>query len=499
MKPVVYNGHYIVNSEQMEFEQPVEIHFTRFGNTETPCKENKCILGFSSRETFKVFCNFNEPTTSENTETTENVILYRNHYDLILTSRDEIIETCDNAVFFPYGSTWLYKDINHPDGIGYYHPSIDKLHENKSDTVSFLITKHRGKEGYDLRHKVWNYKNEIPNNRFFSSTRNPVSLDCLLPNDDKKELFTSKFSVIIESTKEENYFTEKLCDALLSKTIPIYWGCPNIDDFFDTKGMIICNSAEEIVEACKNLDYSKYDSLKQHVDSNFEEAKKYCLPLTERIQSEIARNLKPKQKSECLLSVGVLTIDGREHFLNRIIDHFKHIIGSQGNKIEIIVSHDNRQKTVGEKRNEVLDKASGKYVCFVDDDDLVSNDYFEWIVQVLEEHPDADGLGFKGNYYSSGDHILEFSHSSSHKGHHKYFDKGVTIQQRPLNHLNPVRTEIAREIRFPEKNYGEDTDYCDRLLLSGLLKKEVYLDKILYHYFYDPKISATQNGDGVNV
>ena len=43
MKPIVYNGDYIVNPDQMEFEHPVEIHFTRFGNTKIPCKEN-CLI-----------------------------------------------------------------------------------------------------------------------------------------------------------------------------------------------------------------------------------------------------------------------------------------------------------------------------------------------------------------------------------------------------------------------------------------------------------------------
>ncbi len=129
MKPVVYNGHYIVNENKMDFDQPVEIHFTRFGNSPHRCEES-CLFNFHSNETYKVFCNFNEPTTSESTETTENVIKYANLYDLILTSRDEVLESCSNAVFFPYGTTWLHKDIDHLDGIGFYHSSFGIGHIN---------------------------------------------------------------------------------------------------------------------------------------------------------------------------------------------------------------------------------------------------------------------------------------------------------------------------------------------------------------------------------
>jgi len=495
MKPVVYNGNYIVNKDQMDFEQPVEIHFTRFGNSPRPCTEN-CLIGFDSSNSFKVFCNFNEPTTSENTETTKNVILYSKYYDLIITSRDEIIQQCDNAVFFPYGSTWLYKDLDHKDGIGFYHPSIDKLHENKENNISFLMTNHRNKEGYEIRHEVWNKQSQIDNKLFYSSTRNPISPNTL-PNDDKKELFKSKFSIVIESSKEENYFTEKICDALISKTIPIYWGCPNIDDFFDTRGMIICETADEVLEACKKVDqnFDLYDEMKKYVDANFEKAKEYCKSLSERIENEIKNKLVVKKKKDIVLTVGVLTVTGREHFLNRLMTQFKATIGENVSRVEVVISHDNKEKTVGEKRNEVIQKAEGKYICFVDDDDMVSDNYFSLLLQALDEHPDTDGVGFKGIYYQSGNPLMEFSHSSGHEGHFRTQDPdGKITQQRPLNHLNPVRADIMKKIGFTEKNFGEDSEYSDKLYSSKLLKKEVYLDKILYHYLYDPSTSQTQNG-----
>ena len=500
MKPVVYNGHYIVNKDQMDFEHPVEIHFTRFGENQRPCDES-CHIGFHSTDTFKVFCNFNEPTTSENTETTENVINQSKNYDLILTSRDEIIEKCDNAVFFPYGSTWLYKDIDHQDGIGFYHPSIDTLHENKTNDISFLITHHRGKEGYDLRHKVWEQQRKIKNKRFFSSTRNPVSLECLLPNDDKKELFKSKFSIIIESTKEENYFTEKICDALLAKTIPIYWGCPNIDDFFDPRGMIICNSAEEIIEACENLDYGFYDSAKKYVNDNFETAKKYCEPLSKRIESEIKRVLKPKPKQEknIVLSVGILTVKGREALFNRLMDKIKSSVNSWHEHIEVIVSHDNKEKSVGTKRNEVLQKAKGKYVCFIDDDDMISDVYFDYIMTAIQQKPDCDCIGFNGMYYIYERPVMVFKHSSKFEEqrlieHVKVDGQEIecSVQRRKVNHLNPVKLDIAKAVGFVEISNGEDSDYSRRLVGSGLLKSEIYIDEILYHYLFSPDHTETQ-------
>ena len=47
------------------------------------------------------------------------------------------------------------------------------------------------------------------------------------------------FHVALENVRQCNYFTEKLLDCFLTRTVPIYWGCPNIADYFDTDGMLI--------------------------------------------------------------------------------------------------------------------------------------------------------------------------------------------------------------------------------------------------------------------
>jgi hypothetical protein len=39
------------------------------------------------------------------------------------------------------------------------------------------------------------------------------------------------FSLTIENTKKDYYFTEKLIDCFMTGTVPIYWGCPSIQKF----------------------------------------------------------------------------------------------------------------------------------------------------------------------------------------------------------------------------------------------------------------------------
>jgi len=41
-----------------------------------------------------------------------------------------------------------------------------------------------------------------------------------------------KYSIAIENNRVENYFTEKISECFLTYTYPIYFGCPNISDFY---------------------------------------------------------------------------------------------------------------------------------------------------------------------------------------------------------------------------------------------------------------------------
>jgi hypothetical protein len=45
-------------------------------------------------------------------------------------------------------------------------------------------------------------------------------------------LLNYKYSIGIENCIEQGYFTEKLTDCILTNTIPIYYGCPDVNNYF---------------------------------------------------------------------------------------------------------------------------------------------------------------------------------------------------------------------------------------------------------------------------
>jgi hypothetical protein len=62
-----------------------------------------------------------------------------------------------------------------------------------------------------------------------------------------------KYSIVLENSSQPNYFTEKLHDCLLLWSLPIYWGCPNIHEFFPENSYYLLNldNPEEVLDIIK--------------------------------------------------------------------------------------------------------------------------------------------------------------------------------------------------------------------------------------------------------
>ncbi len=146
------------------------------------------------------------------------------------------------------------------------------------------------------------------------------------------------------------------------------------------------------------------------------------------------------------------------------------------NVVEIVVLSDNRTKSIGQKRNELLEQSTGEYICFVDDDDDIHEHYIEMIYNALLTNPDCVNLiGIKT---TNGKQPRTFIHSIKYTS---WFEKDF-IYYRPPNHLNTIRRDIAIKFKFPEKNHGEDADWSMQIAKSGLLKKEALISEPYYFY-----------------
>jgi hypothetical protein len=83
-----------------------------------------------------------------------------------------------------------------------------------------------------------------------------------------------RYSVVVENTCQDWYFTEKIIDPLSQGCVPIYWGC-DVSQFFDMGGIITFESVDELKKILDNLSIQDYMSRMKAIRHNFTEAEKY--------------------------------------------------------------------------------------------------------------------------------------------------------------------------------------------------------------------------------
>ena len=81
------------------------------------------------------------------------------------------------------------------------------------------------------------------------------------------------FSIVSENIAIDNYFTEKILNCFAVGTIPVYIGCRNINQFFNSDGIIYppinCKSQEEFKTFLQILTPDLYESKKSAIIDNY--------------------------------------------------------------------------------------------------------------------------------------------------------------------------------------------------------------------------------------
>lgn len=179
-----------------------------------------------------------------------------------------------------------------------------------------------------------------------------------------------------------------------------------------------------------------------------------------------------------LWSILICTLDERADKFNYIYSKLLHQI-TQLNlnfDIEILFFRDNREYSVGYKRNMLIEKSRGAYICFIDDDDDIHAQYIKMIYRGLQTNPDCVSL--KGIMTTNGKKPQKFIHSIRYRSY--AFKNGIFY--RPPNHLNPIRRSIAILYKFPEVSMGEDTAWAMQIANGRLIKTEYSINTPYYFY-----------------
>lgn len=165
-------------------------------------------------------------------------------FSLILSHNKELLTWFKDqpdappAEWYPFGGCWIYPDDR-------------KIYE-KTKLVSIIASPKKTTEGHLLRHQAIERFSDRIDGVFNSSTYlGPQKINAL------KEY---AYSIVIENERSDDFFTEKIIDCFVTGTIPIYWGCRNIGNYFDRLGFHIFNDLDELGWLLDTISIKSYNN-----------------------------------------------------------------------------------------------------------------------------------------------------------------------------------------------------------------------------------------------
>lgn len=231
---------------------------------------------------------------------------FHQNFTGIFTYNQNLINDLPNVIPFTFG-------LIQSEDKKYYNSFKNK---EKTFEVSFLSGVKDLSQGHKLRQEIYNLKDQIniptkwykvledfdhstnvrPGYSEYSKDISHVPEYEAPEQYGKRVLFNnSMFHIAIENVKNLNWYTEKIAQAFATKTVPIYWGCPNLEDLgYDTKGIITFNTKEELKDILNNLSPEDYFSRLESINHN------YKVSLTDTFKNNLNFLLNELQKQNNL-------------------------------------------------------------------------------------------------------------------------------------------------------------------------------------------------------
>jgi len=186
-----------------------------------------------------------------------------------------------------------------------------------------------------------------------------------------------------------------------------------------------------------------------------------------------------------ILSILICTIPERKNMFSEIftelhtqINYCKTVHPTLGDA-NIIVDGSKKfndgGKNIGKKREGLVNLATAKYLCFLDDDEKISPDFVETLLRLCCE--DKDVCTFRSLATLKNNWALV--DMSLNNIFNEQINPDKITYRRPW-HVCPVRSEFAKKYPFEDSNYGEDWIWFDQVLKD--CETESHTDRIIHNY-----------------
>jgi len=244
--------------------------------------------------------------------------------------------------------------------------------------------------------------------------------------------------------------------------------------FCDTELTDICR--EELKDRCLYIPYCIIRH--EHPGTGYAQNMDELYQHNQRFWSQDMHTYIRRKKYAYDVTFLVPTITGREKSLENLQKSIREKMAriAPHLRYNINLAYDNRETSVGTKREQLIQNAQGKYSAFIDDDDDITDEYVQDLSETIGgSHP---VMRLRGRI-----HPYTFTHSLENSLTSPMAIGDVFI--RPPNHLNPMMTDIAKLIHYKDAVRGEDLDWTIRMSKTGMLSNEYKSDASRIHYIYN--------------
>lgn len=138
--------------------------------------------------------------------------------------------------------------------------------------------------------------------------------------------------------------------------------------------------------------------------------------------------------------------------------------------------------SIGKKREALRDRATGKYICYLDDDEGIAPNYLEVLYDLCKQDKDVCtfmNISKLERFWCVIDMSLNYKENKQAR---------PGIVKRPPWHICPVRREYGLLHPFPDSNYGEDWTWFEQVLTH--CKTQARNRVIIHQYNHKEKSEA---------
>lgn len=235
-------------------------------------------FNFNDNAWFKVYHQCEPP---EVFDLIDRIVAVHRYYDLVLAWDEKVLRECSNSVFLTESAcSWLprqsgnlqetYGTMNH-GGILHKNPVAPSYVgcdvSAKKFEVSFLTSSKRAFPGHLLRQEIYD---RLP--AFVGALPTWKHRSPPIVNDKRTVLEPYMFSIVPENSRHHGYYTEKIVDCFVAKTIPVYWGCTDIAKHFNQDGIVRFENYDDLIAKLGTLTPEFYHSRTAAIEENFNKA-----------------------------------------------------------------------------------------------------------------------------------------------------------------------------------------------------------------------------------